>query len=364
MHNLEQTSRQNLVIMGGGSIAALSAGLAEALPDHFVTRVITASDDGSVTGDLARKYGTLPTGDFRKALSAGAASESLGYLHEVRFGQDATLDDLQKRGDDFLEELSASNSLVNMHRAESVMQNAVELGKEQDTLYKTALGHLLLTSLALTHNNDMGKAIDEVGSMLMISGRIVPATLTPHTLMMNDGGTIIAGESNIDHYVPRYPDRVKLWLSPSVVINPDADTAIREASNVVIGPGSERTSLIPTLLPEGTPAALQGKRLIVIGNAEQEFSAPHEQSEDSGEIFLRNIERYAGRKCNVLICHDPQSGITSTKQLTYRPERLESEGRKVIRKGILKNADVQDKHTSEVVHDPVAIAKAYDLAIA
>jgi 2-phospho-L-lactate transferase/gluconeogenesis factor (CofD/UPF0052 family) len=125
MHNLEQTSRQNLVIMGGGSIAALSAGLAEALPDHFVTRVITASDDGSVTGDLARKYGTLPTGDFRKALSAGAASESLGYLHEVRFGQDATLDDLQKRGDDFLEELSASNSLVNMHRAESVMQNAV-----------------------------------------------------------------------------------------------------------------------------------------------------------------------------------------------------------------------------------------------
>lgn len=55
MNHSEQLTSQNTVLFGGSAIASLSAGFADVLPDHNVTRVVSVSDSGSKTGEIARQ---------------------------------------------------------------------------------------------------------------------------------------------------------------------------------------------------------------------------------------------------------------------------------------------------------------------
>ena len=47
-----------------------------------------------------------------------------------------------------------------------------------------------------------------------------------------------------------------VYLDPQVFINPNAQTAIREADLIVLGPGDLYTSIVPNLLVKGIPEAL------------------------------------------------------------------------------------------------------------
>jgi uncharacterized cofD-like protein len=210
-----------IVAIGGGTgLSTLLRGLKRyALPHSIqdprvdITAVVTVSDDGGSSGRLRREFAILPPGDIRNCLVALSEDEALlSRLFNYRFDSGRGL-----KGHSF--------------------------------------GNLFLTALTeLT--GDFAQAVKMSSEVLAIAGRIYPATAANVTLEATlDDGTLVRGESKISksrariHRIQLQPNRCR----------PLAETlaAIAEADLITFGPGSLFTSVIPNLLVDGIPEAIQ-----------------------------------------------------------------------------------------------------------
>ena len=247
-------SDKKIVVIGGGTgVFTVLSGL-----KHYfnnLTAVVTMADDGGSTGILREEFGILPPGDVRRAIVALSSSDNktLSELFNYRF-------------------------------------------KEGKGLSGHSLGNLIITALErITGSFD--KAIDEVGKILQVKGKILPVTLKTTYLMAElEDGSLVKGETNID--IPRHDGFLKIkkvWLRPAVSINPDARKAILGADAVIIGPGDLYTSLVPNLLVGGMKDALWKTRgkVIYFVNTMTKFGETHSfQASD----FLSVVENYLGKR--------------------------------------------------------------------
>ena len=247
-------SDKKIVVIGGGTgVFTVLTGLKKYF--NNLTAVVTMADDGGSTGILREEFGILPPGDVRRAIVALSSSDNktLSELFNYRF-------------------------------------------KEGKGLSGHSLGNLIITALErITGSFD--KAIDEVGKILQVKGRILPVTLKTTYLMAElEDGSLVKGETNID--IPRHDGFLKIkkvWLRPAVSINPDARKAILGADAVIIGPGDLYTSLVPNLLVGGMKDALWKTRgkVIYFVNTMTKFGETHSfQASD----FLSVVENYLGKR--------------------------------------------------------------------
>jgi uncharacterized cofD-like protein len=216
-------SKKKIVAIGGGSsLFSILPGIKKYFENP--TAIVTMADDGGSTGILRAEFGILPPGDVRRALIALSDTDDklLSELFNYRF-------------------------------------------KEGAGLSGHSFGNLLLTALERI-TGSFEKAIEEAGKILNCRGTVLPVTLTQTRLFAElIDGKIIKGETNID--IPRDANRAKIkkiWLEPKVKANPAALKAISEADLVIIGPGDLYTSLIPNLLVEGMPKALNATKAKVL----------------------------------------------------------------------------------------------------
>ena len=246
-------SDKKIVVIGGGTgVFTVLSGL-----KHYfnnLTAVVTMADDGGSTGILREEFGILPPGDVRRAIVALSSSDNktLSELFNYRF-------------------------------------------KEGSGLSGHSLGNLIITALERI-TGSFETAINEVGKILQVKGRILPVTLKTTYLMAElEDGSLVKGETNID--IPRHDGFLKIkkvWLKPPVSINPDARKAILEADAVIIGPGDLYTSLVPNLLVGGMKDALRKTRgkVIYFVNTMTKFGETHGfQASD----FLSVVESHLGR---------------------------------------------------------------------
>ena len=126
------------VALGGGHGLHATLSALRLLTDR-VTAVVTVADDGGSSGRLRRELGLLPPGDLRMALAALAADDVQGRkwatLVQHRFG--------------------GSGALAGH-----------------------AVGNLLLAGLMDTLGDPVA-ALDEVGALLGVKGRVLPMCSTP-----------------------------------------------------------------------------------------------------------------------------------------------------------------------------------------
>jgi len=118
-----------------------------------------------------------------------------------------------------------------------------------------SFGNLFLT--ALSHvTGDFAEAVRVSGEVLAIRGRIFPTTLENVSLeaVMLDG-KVVLGETRI----ARGRQKIRrLSLRPRQVRPlPEVLEAIRQASLILIGPGSLYTSILPNLLVSGVAEAIE-----------------------------------------------------------------------------------------------------------
>jgi len=184
----------------------------EFLAIHDLTAVVTVTDDGGSSGRLREEFQMLPPGDIRKCLVALSEDELLmSRLFQYRFGSEGEL-----RGHSF--------------------------------------GNLFLTALASV-TGDFLEAIRLSSEVLAIRGKILPSTMADvHLVGELENGVTLLGESLIG----RSPTRVrKISIFPNTCDPlPDTLEAIRNADIVTLGPGSLYTSLLPNLLVNGIPQAM------------------------------------------------------------------------------------------------------------
>ncbi|MGE0001124.1 MAG: uridine diphosphate-N-acetylglucosamine-binding protein YvcK [Fimbriimonadaceae bacterium] len=203
-----------IVAIGGGTgLSTLLRGLKQYTRN--ITAVVTVTDDGGSSGRLSREMGILPPGDIRNCLVALADAERL-------------MTDL------FQHRFSAASGSLSGH----------------------SVGNLLLAGFLERAGGDFDEAIEMVGEVLSIRGRVVPSTKEKvHLKALMEDGREICGETAIVDSGQRVR---RVYIDPaSPAAHPDAIQAIKEADVVCIGPGSVFTSIIPNLLVGGLAEALE-----------------------------------------------------------------------------------------------------------
>ena len=182
--------------------------------DLSLSAVVSMADDGGSTGVLRDELGVLPPGDVRQCLVA----------------------------------LSNSSRL---------MRSLINYRFENGGLGGHSFGNLLLSALEKV-TGSFEKAVEEVGRILYIKGKVIPVTTHQVRLkMILKNRQILEGEKEI--YLSEEIDKGydSIYLEPYAKANPNAISAIMQADLIVMGPGGFHTSIIPNLLVEGVSQALK-----------------------------------------------------------------------------------------------------------
>lgn len=239
-----------VVVIGGGTgNFAVLRGLKNYPVD--LSAIVSMADDGGSTGILRDELGVLPPGDVRQCLVA----------------------------------LSNSSSL---------MRSLVNYRFENGGLEGHSFGNLLLSALEKV-TGSFEKAVEEMGRILFIKGKVIPVTTHQVRLkMILNNRKILEGEKEI--YLSQEIDQgyKKIYLEPFPEANPHAIDEIQNADFIILGPGGLHTSLIPNLLVEGISEALlqsTAKKVFVV-------NLMNRKGQTTGykiSHYLGEIERYIGR---------------------------------------------------------------------
>jgi uncharacterized cofD-like protein len=215
-----------IVLIGGGTgLSTLLRGLKQyvrrdasacengSMPAIEVAAIVTVTDDGGSSGRLRRDFDVLPPGDIRNCMVALSEDEALlSRLFQFRF--------------------SGGRGLK---------------GHSFGNLFLTALNHL---------TGDFAEAVKLSSEVLASKGHIYPSTAANVTLEARlENGRTVQGESRISRTRSRI-ESVRLKPRRCRPL-PEALAAIAQADLITLGPGSLFTSVIPNLLVEGIPQAIQ-----------------------------------------------------------------------------------------------------------
>jgi len=205
--------KKKIVVIGGGTgNFSVLRGLKNY--DVDISAIVSMADDGGSTGILRDELGVLPPGDVRQCLVA----------------------------------LSNSSSM---------MRSLMNYRFENGGLGGHSFGNLFLSALEKV-TGSFEKAVEEVGKILFIKGKVIPVTTHQVRLkMILNNRKMLEGEKEI--YLSQEIDQgyKSIFLEPYAQANPRAIDEIMNADLVVLGPGGLHTSLIPNLLVEGVCEALQ-----------------------------------------------------------------------------------------------------------
>jgi len=204
-----------VVVIGGGTgLPMVLEGLKAY--SRELTAIVAVTDNGRSSGRLRSDLGVLPPGDIRNCLVALSGSERLLHdLFQYRF--------------------------------------------ENGSLEGMNFGNLFIAALAkVTGSFEM--AVREVGRVLAIEGRVLPATLVDtHLCAELADGTLVHDEVKVRR--PGKPPIKRVFLRGNgVEAFDEAVEAIEAADLIVLGPGSLYTSVITNLLVPGIARAARSTR--------------------------------------------------------------------------------------------------------
>ena len=216
--------KPKVVVIGGGTgLPVVLSGLRDHNVD--ITAVVTVADDGGSSGIIRDYINVVPPGDIRNAMAA------LSELSNLE------LDIFQYR-------FKSSDRFFAGH----------------------AIGNLIISALS-EMKGGIFEAVQELTDLMKVKGRIYPVANEPLVLNAEfTDGTQMAGESEITR---AHKNIKRVWVTtdgddhePQAV--PAVIDTILEADQVVIGPGSLFTSILPNLMIKNVQAALKATKAEII----------------------------------------------------------------------------------------------------
>lgn len=243
---------KNVVVIGGGhGQSAICRGIKN-IDGLNISAIVTVADDGGSTGRLRRQFHIPAMGDIRAVMIALAESESL------------------------------MSDLMN-YRFEDPD------GTEED-IHGHNLGNLMLTAMTQKTGSFLN-AIQTIGEVIRVKGKIIPATTQVITLFAKmEDGVVVKGEANI-------PDRNNhirnVFYEEEVHATKEAIKAIQEADLIIYGVGSLYTSILPNvIIPEISEALKSSKgKKVYFCNA---MTQPGETDGYNVEDHVEALKKHGG----------------------------------------------------------------------
>lgn len=251
-----------VVTIGGGTGQFT---LLSALKDFDIdlTAIVSMVDSGGSTGRLRDEYGILPPGDILKCLIALSSYKEARQILQIRF---------------------LSNEKLKNHNP----------------------GNLLLVFLYQYLGGNFIGAVEALGEILNIKGRVLPVTTDKATLVAElETGELIYSEAEID--TRKKSESIKrTFLVPhsgKLEINLEAKNKIEEADYIFIGPGDLFTSITPNFLVPGVKESIKNSKskIIYILNIMTKFG---ETNGFSASLFQEKIENYLGRTVDFILINN------------------------------------------------------------
>jgi uncharacterized cofD-like protein len=304
-----------IVALGGGHGLYATLSAARRLTP-YVTAVVTVADDGGSSGRLRSELDVVPPGDLRMALAALASDSPQGQLWATiiqhRFGGDGAL-----------------------------------AGHPIGNLLLAGLNEVLADPVA---------ALDELGRMLGVNGRVLPMCPIALQIEADVAGLdtdprmsrVIRGQVAVATTVGKVR-RVRLLPGDPPATRQAVD-AIMSADLVVLGPGSWFTSVIPhVLVPQLAKALGQttARRALVLNLVAE----PGETAGFSAERHIHVLAQHAPgfRVHDIIVDAAGVPGERERDQLRRTAALLEAE---------VEFADVSRPGTP--LHDPARLAAALE----
>lgn len=211
-----KSHRAKIVVIGGGT--GLPVVLRELHKQKAeVTAVVTVADDGGSSGVIRDYINVVPPGDIRNVLVAlSDLPEKFKKIFQYRF--------------------DSTDQFFSGH----------------------AIGNLIIAALAEMDQDGIFNAVQELAEMMQVDGHVYPAANQALTLHAHfSDGTEMAGESEISQANKTIE---KVWVTTEDGTKPRARQevidAIMEADQIVMGPGSLFTSILPNLMIENVGQAV------------------------------------------------------------------------------------------------------------
>ncbi|MCX6701896.1 MAG: YvcK family protein [Candidatus Zambryskibacteria bacterium] len=253
---MEYLSKKVVCFGGGTGLPAVLSGLKQN-PWLELSAIVNMFDSGGSSGELRDRFGILPPGDVLKCLLALSKHEQ--GAREI----------LLKR---------IENKKYSGHTG----------------------GNVLLLGFEKVFGNH-ADAIDALGQLLSIQGKVIPVTHEQSTLCAEyQDGTIYKSETNVDDGIKEGKVLRRLFLEPEVMASKEALESIHSADVICIGPGSFYTSIMSNFLPKKIKKTIAKSKakIIFISNLLTESVGMKDYCTDK---FITIVEKYIGRKVDIVI---------------------------------------------------------------
>lgn len=291
-----------VVAVGGGHGA--SSTLRAALNySSKVGGIITVADDGGSSGVLSQQLGVLPMGDIRNCLAAVSSNEAAADLFQHRFSSGPL------RG----------HVIGNFWLAEATQR----------------LGSFI-------------SAVQAASKLLGCRGEILPPTLERIRLISEIEDRVVEGQVNVStaegliSYVSLDPPEPQAY-EPALHM-------ITSADQIVLGPGSLFTSVLPPLLVPGVAEALRaakGLKVYVCNVA----APPGETADFDAAAHLTALFAHLGDSVvDVMVAHSGRPPATDAPAASVDIAAIERLGVKTVLADLLPD-------DGEPRHDPVRLGE-------
>ncbi|AEF16664.1 Uncharacterized protein family UPF0052 [Thermoanaerobacterium xylanolyticum LX-11] len=222
MKNFAYLNGPKVVVIGGGTgLSTMLRGLKKYT--HNITAIVTVADDGGGSGVLREDLGMLPPGDIR-------------------------------------------NCILALANTEPTMEKLLQYRFTDGMLKGQSFGNLFLAAMNGI-SNSFEEAVKKMSEVLAVSGKVLPVTLDDVKLKAKlKNGIVIDGESLIPKLQMKEKSPIeRIFLEPKEA-KPvkEALIDIMEADEIILGPGSLYTSIIPNLLVNDVCEAIEKSKAIKV----------------------------------------------------------------------------------------------------
>jgi len=324
MTNKMDKTTKNIVVIGGGTGTFTVLSGLKKYP-HNLTAVVSMADDGGSTGRLRDELGVLPPGDIRQCLVA-------------------------------------------LSEADLILRDLFNYRFDGGGLDGHNFGNLFISAFEKI-TGDLDKALEEVGNVLKIRGRVLPVTLEKVQLKAKlENGTELEGENEINNswLLSKFGIK-KLFLNPRAKANPKAVQAILGADVIVVGPGNIYCSIVPNFLVRGIPEAIKKSKALKIYNSNLMTKHGHTDGFRVSD-FVKTIEQHLGDKVfDYVVFGAKKPSAALLKKYSHEGDWVEPD-KKILKdkrfiganlvSPILYRQDPADKLKRALIrHDPDKLAK-------